>query len=155
MLRSFRPQPFVVAVGVVLGIGLLVSMAQTSATRDTWPPQKRDILNVFERGTNNVVIPPDGSYVVYAVPTDHWLTLTGAEGYVESPDSQWGEDFGGILTEKGYVGPHGNGMYSPEGSGGAIGWTFRPGSSVVVHNPSSTNSWHLYSWSLVGYLSRE
>jgi hypothetical protein len=156
MLRSFRPQSFWLALGVVSGIGMLVSMAQTSVSRDTWPPPKKDIVNLFFfEPTSQISVPPGASFTVFTVPNDRWLTITGVSGsYATGPFPFWSEELNGAVTEKGQF--LGNEMpASPASCGGAIGWTFRPGSTVVIRNDDPTTTALIYSYALIGYLSRE
>src|SRR5258705_8698868 len=105
--------------------------------------------------TSQISLPPGASFTVFTVPDDRWLTITGVSGsYANGPYPYWIEELNGAVTEKGPF--LGNEMpASPASCGGAIGWTFRPGSTVVVKNLDPTITALIHSYALIGYLSRQ
>lgn len=161
MTRSITIHPASLALGLVLAAVCMVGSSQMPPGGDTWPPAKRNIVNISEALQAPVTIPSNGSVVVYSVPRDRWLTVTGTDTFpTGSGGGQWAEDQGGTITRKGYHGdPSGfivaDGLkISPRGCGGPVGWTFRPGSNVVIYN-ANPNPMIVAGWELVGYLARE
>ena len=162
MNRVISLHPLSLVLGVVFAGICFISMSQVGVTKESWGPPKRDILNVFSTQVPPIPVPPGGSVVVFTVPNDRWLTLTGVSATSNNAFLVWAEEFNGTVTEKGFAvvggGSGGSGSdlrMSPASSGGAIGWTFRPGSNVVIKSDDLANSALLYSYALLGYISRE
>jgi len=155
MNRVFALHPFSLIAGLALGVVCLLSMSQVSAPRDSWGPPKKDIVNVYSGSAAGISIPPGGSFTVYTVPNDRWLTLTGASGNSSiSPTTLWAEEFSNSSTVKGFA--DGTSLHlSPGNCGGAIGWTFRPGANVVLLNSHPSSTANVSEYALIGYLSRE
>jgi len=158
--RTINLHPLSLVSGFALAAVVFVSMSQVGVTGSSWGPPKKDIVNVFfdfsAQGGGWPTIPPNGSYVVYSVPSDRWLTVTGA--WANAQYCVWAEDLNGVVTPKGNATGYGAATSdaprrTPQECGGAVGWTFRPGSKVVLQTagPDST----VPVCSLVGYLSRE
>lgn len=158
-MQRFQVHPLSVLIGVVLGVACLIAMganAQVQALEVSYGPPKKHIVNIFEPQPANASIPPLGTLVVYEVPSDLWLTVTGvaaSTSFVSGADlPRWVEVLDGGLTPKGLAASGAGG--APQSTGGPIGWTFRPGSKVAIHNPDGVNGASAGTWSLVGYLSR-
>jgi hypothetical protein len=154
MTRSINMHPASLAVGFILAVACMVSLAQTSLPHDVWPPAKSDIVNIYS--TTGTPVAPGGYLSVYTVPSNRWLTVTGAfEGSGANLGSLlWAESYNSVVTPKGDCGTAGNSLdRTPAGSGGAVGWTFRPGSQVVLMNSTGAqaNVWP----TLIGYLSNQ
>jgi hypothetical protein len=146
MTRSITVHPSSFAIGVAFAAICILAMSQASPPSDTWPPPKRSILNVDAE--TPVTIAPNGFAVVYTVPNDRWLTITEAAASIDDHfgngfSTIWTEELNGVSTQKGRVGID---------TSGPIGWTFRPGSSVVVTAAQPVTT-YLESYSLLGYLS--
>lgn len=157
MERFFRSHRVSVLVGLVLGAACFVALGASvqvqSLDHVSFGPPKKHIINIYEPLHANASIPPLGTLIVYEVPSDLWLTVTGvaaSTSYMPSADvPRWVEEFDGVITPKGLAGGGGSVL-----GGGPLGWTFRPGSKVAIHNPDGLNGASAGSWSLVGYLSR-
>lgn len=165
-MRTIQIHPLSLAVGAVAVLAAFVLSAQTTPpAQTTWPPPKSMILNLYWEPVTTVTVAPGGSYTVLTVPTDRWLTITGASMRYGSGSLRWGErDSSGAITKKGSVeigqfvdqccgGGAGVPEGSPVASGGPIGWTFAPGSEVVITNPLTVIQ-QLGTISLIGYYSR-
>lgn len=150
---TLHPLSFAIGASVIGGAFLLASQTLPPA-QVVWPPPKALMLNVFEDFPAAVSVPVGGSYSVLQVPTDRWLTVTGAS-LSTSVEFNWAE-----LTASGSTVPKGFGTFvaSPYTSsiacGGPVGWTFAPGSSILLTNRSTTNAQNLTGYSLIGYYSR-
>ena len=77
MTRPISVHPISALIGLALGAVCFIAMGQASQPADSWPPQKRNIVNVYEMLSPSLSIPPDGSVTVFDVPSDRWLTVTG------------------------------------------------------------------------------
>jgi hypothetical protein len=162
VVRSVTIHPFSALFGLALGLVCFIAMSQSSQPADQWPPQKRNIVNIAV--TTPVTVPAAGTYVVYRVPSDHWLTITGTYSNGQGGalgGTWWAEEFNGVETLKGSTYPFGPFQYTepllritPASAGGPIGWTFRPGSSVIFKNLSATSALSISEFYAVGYLSR-
>jgi hypothetical protein len=160
MSRSFQVHPLSVLVGLALGGTCLLSMSQLSVAKQPWGPPKANIVNIFEEPAN-VTILPGASLDLYDVPNNRWLTVTGvAATGNQVPIARWAEDLNGVVTNKGKCLYSGNTALAdapgstPQDCGGAVGWTFRPGSKVVLNNVGGADI-QVSSYALIGYLSRE
>jgi len=166
---------------VVLAALALMSQSSIAVGAGNWGPPKKGIVNVFV--DQPIVIAPGGTHTVYTVLPDRWLTVTsvGLEaGVSTSPTSvgyamdgtlvdrnlRWSESVAGAVEHKGYarnavftllnggnVDRH-SPLTTPESAGGIVGWTFRPGSSVVITN-LGTAAVTLDSYVLLGYQTRD
>ena len=123
-----------------------------------WPPARQNVVHVFERGNSTGFgtplpeIPAGGTLAVYTVPLDRWLTIVQAEGGV--PFMVWSEQFGGVLTEKGASESIGSTrLIASPGRNAELGWVFRPGSTVVLKNTSSSPESPVY-YAFIGYETR-
>lgn len=144
-----RPiQPLSLVFGFALAAIVFVSMGQVGVPTSSWGPPKKDIINAWEAGP--VIIPPGGSLTVFDVPADRWFVGTGFSVTASYPTA-WAEDLNGVVTVKGVTGV---GLL-PQVTAAPIGWTFRPGSKVVLQNLEPTFQNHIYNRSLLGYLARE
>jgi hypothetical protein len=146
--------------GVTLSAVFLMSQGGTGQPSSSWPwpPARSAIVHVFERGnqagygTPLPQIPGGASLPIYTVPSDRWLTIVQAEGGV--PYMVWGELLGGVLEEKGAM-DHGGTtrlLLSP-GRNAELGWVFRPGSTVVLKNTSTSAESPGY-YAFIGYETR-
>lgn len=142
-----------VVLGAVLATGafLLMSQAGPGVPYGSWGPPKTGVVNVYN--AQGGTVPPGGSLVVFSVPTDRWLTLTGASAAGNCvPDLQTGstltfrfaELFAGNITVKGVS----------LATDSPVGWVFRPGSQVVVTNVGS-GTCSVDSYDLIGYQTRD
>ena len=150
--------------GVALSAVFLMSQGGTGQPSSAWPwpPARQNVVHVFERGnqfasgngygTPLPPIPSGGTLAVYTVPPDRWLTIVQAEGGV--PFMVWGEQFGGTLTDKGAMDSGGTTrLIASPGRNAELGWVFRPGSTVVLKNTSSSPDSPVY-YSFIGYETR-
>jgi hypothetical protein len=154
MRWSLSPHRSSFVAGTALAAITFLTMGQYQIPRaQQWGPPKQDVVNVCELDLS-IVIPPGGTATIYTVPADRWLTLTAVSAGLaySSPPNYLAEDLDGTISVKGTA--SGLGIYSsPEGRGDAIGWTFRPGSRVVVRAGANGPA-TLVAYSLLGYLSR-
>jgi hypothetical protein len=154
MLRSLSLHPLSLVLGIVFSGICFGSMSQVGVTKESWGPPKRDIVNAYSSPAG-ISIPAGGLFTVYTVPNDRWPTLTGASGNTSSyPRALWSEVFNSSSTVKGFAEVN-DLLFSPESCGGAIGWTFRPGSNVVLQNSDPGSTTNVHDYALIGYLSRE
>jgi hypothetical protein len=154
-----RFHPASALLGLTLAGLVFVLTSQISPSQGgSWPPAKKEIVNVFQQPATAVSVTPGGWHSVYAVPEDRWLTVTVADG--GGGPTYWSEYLNGVLTRKGLAQSYNSltdgGVFpsSPLSAGGPIGWTFRPGSQVVIEN-ASVNLVGVGRCALIGYLSRE
>jgi hypothetical protein len=152
-----RFYPSSALLGVALSALLVTTMSQVSPSNErVWPPLTKHIVNYFDQIPSPfLTIAPGGTHTLYTVPNDRWLVITGARTY--SGATHWAEEYGGVLTTKGFGGSNIGteaSLHSPDSCGGPIGWTFRPGSNVVVRNLSVNPG--TYSGAVfIGFLTRE
>lgn len=146
-----------IATGALLSLGLLVLLGQASpqSTYASWGPPKQGVINVFN--VPGADVPPGGLVVLFQVPPDRWLTITGAwvNGGCVSPGSgepslRFAEQLGGVTVEKGWAGYPAAGFSTDS----PVGWVFRPGSQVVVTN-ASPNGCSFSRYGLTGYQTRD
>jgi len=151
--------------GVALSAVFLMSQGGTVQPSSAWPwpPARQNVVHVFERGvaagygTPLPPIPGGGTLSVYTVPPDRWLTIAQAEA-VTSP-LVWAEMHGGALHEKGAVdsgtttGESPTRLFHSPGRNPELGWVFRPGSTVVLKNTSSSPESPGY-YAFIGYETR-
>jgi len=147
-------------------VGLAVAAQTNPSGQALWPPPRSQVLNVFEEFSTELIIPGNGTHVVVTVPPDKWLTITGAAAWNQNGslgNVRWVEiEPSGTMVAKGCVTSgvfhnpttgRGSPEASPAGSGGPVGWTFAPGSSVALFNgPGGSINVRFYS--LLGYYSR-
>ena len=122
---------FSAAMGFVLAFALVISSGFRSAgSTPSWPPEPRFIVNWLayeELGPATITLPPLGELVVFQVPSDRWLVVTGLGAYLLSlhvVERLNGQDVVKSVWE---------GMAAGFGGGGdTLGLTFRPGSEVVL-----------------------
>jgi hypothetical protein len=146
MSRSLHPTSLLV--GLLIGGACWLTMSQVAIPRSpAWGPAKQDIVNFWDPGPTS--IPPGGSSIVFEVPSDKWLVLTAVDVTTSYP-LNWAEDLNGVITVK-----SSNLGLRPQTTSPPIGWTFRPGSRVVLQNLESTNPSIVYNRTLFGYLSRD
>ncbi|MBK7875557.1 MAG: hypothetical protein IPJ77_07370 [Planctomycetes bacterium] len=170
-MRTIQIHPLSLAVGAIAVTAAFVLTAQTTApAQTTWLPPKAMIVNVFEEPTVAISVPAGGTYTVLTVPSDRWLTITGASARTTAPSiMRWSEaPSGGAPIDKGVVisgwpvnpaagGPTtmwGAPEATPVACGGPLGWTFAPGSSIVIHNAGTGLAYDVLGYSLIGYYSR-
>ncbi len=140
-----------------------------------WPPHPRDQVHLFQG--SSVQIPPGGELEIYTVPADQWLVVVptqfwggGSGGHAAlSGFGVFGgqgnnpvvlEDRGGQLITKCYPAFDGFStggtvcLYStgPNASS-PIGWTFAPGSRLIVKNQSPVAASSIDGYSIFGYLT--
>lgn len=144
---SIQLQPLSLALGLAFGLVCFFSMGQIGVPVNSWGPPKKNIVNLWEPGP--ITIPPGASLNVYDVPADQWLVVTGV-GLSASYPFAWVEDLNGVITVKGT-----NAGLFPQATSAPIGWTFRPGSKVVLQSLEMTYTSNIYNRSLLGYLARE
>lgn len=179
MTHTIRIDSKSALVGVVAALVCVVAMGQVSISRATTPtsaiapakgignPHPRDMVQLRWTDDPNdppVTLSPGGSLTVFDVPSDKWLVLLPSVGP--------GSPSGGVPI--GIGGPGGNadlfeffnGVYNfkaraDSSAGGAlgrgpitdtVGWTFRPGSSVVIRNLDTTYP-ATVSYNFFGYLT--
>lgn len=156
-MRTIQIHPLSLAVGAIAVTAAFLLTAQTTPpAQTTWPPPKAMIVNVFEYPATPVSIPVGGQHTVLTVPTDRWLTITGA-GFGGSGNFLWAEiDTSGGIHHKGIAANTSDFLFSPGRGGGPVGWTFAPGSTVSLTNfdPPTAPSPQLALWSVIGYYSR-
>jgi hypothetical protein len=145
----------VTTLGVLaLGLAQAQSFAPTASLRPTWPPHPKHVVNVYD--VDGVQVPPLGTHVVYEVPPDRHLVVTGAWTSGPSfPDLHLGEETDGELIRKGRPSNTRSepALRGPSGCGGPVGWTFRPGSRVVLENRSDEFHGNTQEYGIVGYLT--
>lgn len=144
------PSVLIGALGILV-IGM--SMSQASPPSTSWGPPKKSIVNYYEPTApgGSTLIPPGATVILFSVPTDRWLTITKALGV--GGNLELAEEIGGVLDRKGPTQLAGVGEM-PDSGGGPLGLVFRPGSNVVIHNPSTGNG-YVYQRAFIGYLSRD
>lgn len=168
-MHSIQVRPLYLAIVGVLAVTTFLLAAESNPPGQAiWPPPRARVLNVFEESDAPGVAIPGGAYVdVLTVPTDSWLTITGASALPASTGGlvtlRWVEvDVNSVITKKGRVSFGAMGidtslLGSPEstplGGGGPIGWTFAPGSKVALLNQGTTTV-GVTMRSLLGYYSR-
>lgn len=115
-----------------------------------WPPHPRDQVQFFADLTT---ISAGADLEVYVVPQDRWLVIVptgGASGMSGGPDCVLLEERASQIVKKanqsGYN-PTAGGPYAVT----ALGWTFSPGSRVLVRNTGNVPQQVFYS--LFGYLT--
>lgn len=160
---NVRISPFSLVLGALFTLGLFLVMGQAGPTSfGSWGPPKKAIVNIFEPSVASPMIPPNGHLLVYQVPSDRWLTVTSVFASTNNQDSaRWSEVSGGVVSDKGLAftfEPTSQDAHSlavsPASAGGAIGWTFRPGSEVVISNVSG-GPLTVSRYALIGYESRD
>jgi hypothetical protein len=176
MSHSFRIDSKSALVGIAAALVCVVAMGQVSVSRATTPtaaiapakglgyPHPSDMVHftsaTLPPGDLVVSIPVGGEHEVFTVPSDRWLVLlpTSANGSskVAFQDQGGGgyawlfEDLNGSYTPKANGGGSGSGGAGP--SGWAVGWTFRPGSRVVLKN-IGTGGASSVAYNFFGYLT--
>jgi hypothetical protein len=155
-MKPIRISPLSLVVGALLAFGLFLVMGQAGPSTDvSWGPLKKGMVNIFQVQT--VPMPAGASHVVYQVPADRWLTVTGtAVNNDGGNDMLWSEVLAGVLQDKGVAGIDATQSLptTPAGSGAAVGWVFRPGSQVVIRN-AGTSGHQISRVCLIGYESRD
>lgn len=155
-MKDFRVSPASLAVGVLLTVGVFFAMGQAGpyTPGTSWGPPKKSIVNLFDDQV--LPVPGSGERVVYDVPADRWFTVTGVSVSPGNSALRWAEKYQGLAYQKGFaeLDPAHSISATPAGGGGEIGWTFRPGSQVVIRNFSAApiGVGHI---SVVGYESRD
>jgi hypothetical protein len=151
--------------GVALSAVFLMSQGGTGQPSSAWPwpPARQNVVHVFERGNSTGFgtplpeIPAGGTLAVYTVPPDRWLTIVQAEAVVSH--LVWAETLGGALHERGAVdsgtttGESPTRLFHSPGRIPELGWVFRPGSTVVLKNTSTSPSSPGY-YAFLGYETR-
>ncbi len=123
---------------------------QTSSYGRGFGPHPRAMVNIHSSNLSLPEVPAQGTAVVYDVPQDFWLVATGfkiSNTFFELCESYQGEllvkrSRGGVSTQ----------VTIPEDMAGPMGWTFRPGSQVLVRNDTTATSSATGRFSLTGYL---
>lgn len=153
-MRTIQIHPLSLAVGAIAVSAAFVLTAQTTPpAQTTWPPPKSMIVNVFEELAPPVSVPPGGAHTVLTVPSERWLTITGASLAAGGPYKWLEQTASGQQTFKGYGGFSNSPLVSPSDCGGPVGWTLAPGSTLSIVNYSA-NPENLSGYSLIGYYSR-
>ncbi len=159
MTRTIPLHPLSLLVGVGLALLGLVAMGQAPVSRapgtgyaaaspihGVWNPHPRDMVQFYPPGVSptggpnsSVTIPVNGEHEVFTVPTDRWLVIlpTGPGDLgLSGGGAVLYEDRGGQLIEKGWWVATGIASRGPGGS--IVGWTFSPGSRVIIrcYDPS-------------------
>ncbi len=167
-----RASPLVfLGLGAAIATGALFLMSQavppTPNHSGSYGPPKKNVVNIFEMPTNPIVLTPGQELVIYTVPSDRWLTVTACDaraGIVQGWGlPKWGESYGGTFNPKGFADNGGLSIYGQTGQlpaissppGGDVGWVFRPGSQLVIRNPSTFSNAGVDGYAVIGYLSRE
>lgn len=128
-----------------------------------WPPHPRDQVQIYSPGTT---LPAGGVLELFVVPNDRWLVLVptghlalqGTVGRVGIDHASTGavhlaEQLGALQTEKARNAPV-DGVAETAGpaTSSSLGWTFRPGSRVVlVYGDGAIGD--PISYNLFGYLA--
>lgn len=160
MSHSFSLHSKSALLGAAVALASIVAMGQVSVSRATTPtaaimpgygianPHPRDMVRLTSTtspASAIVNIPADGETEIYSVPQDRWLVLLPSIdnwGIATCPfDDQGGpttialfEDLNGLYTLQALEGGNQAGLASAGPVGWACGWTFRPGSRVVLKN---------------------
>jgi hypothetical protein len=161
MSHSIRIDSKSALVGIVAALVCVVAMGQVSVSRATTPtaaitpgygignPHPRDMVRFSSWTSTNlphVNIPANGEHEVFSVPADRWLVLlpnlgtSSTTGGCAFDDGGGGstvslqEDLNGSYTVMATRGSSEAGKNSQGPASSVIGWTFRPGSRVVLKN---------------------
>ena len=137
-----------------MAIPIQSSQVQAETNARWWPPHPRNQVQLAALD-QNVIIPAWGELEIYQVPTDRWLVivppsgggLPSATNFNSAP--RLVEDLGGVMTLKSET-SLGALVASP--GDGPLGWTFAPGSRVLLQDVSGGNLVGRYSF--FGYLTR-
>ena len=142
------------AFGLVCAAGLLMSQSSQVSPAAQISVPRQCVVNICQlapaTGGNLVQIPPGSHYIVRNVPTDQWLTISQMEVLKDDTNAALiavGELYNGALTPKcaftTQIGRDVSTASNPAllnspGRSQALGWTFRPGSSLVlmIRSPS-------------------
>ena len=159
-----------------LGLLCIVAMGQitvrpTSASLATFGPVKgvgnphpRDQVQFTSAKSPTIQLAAGEDYEVFAVPPGRWLVLlpnhsqitAGTPFAVQTPGGNYGElyeDDGAIMNFRATAGVQTGWNPSTSDavpSGGLVGWTFAPGSRVVIRNQGSSTGSLQYNF--FGYL---
>jgi hypothetical protein len=164
MIHTVRIDSKSALVGIAAALVCVVAMGQVSVSRATTPtaaiapgygignPHPRDMVRFTSTtaiNVSSVPIPADSEYEVYTVPQDRWLVVLPNQGLGNAgcPFDDGGagttialyEDLNGAYTLQAIEGSNLAGVASYGPSGWATGWTFRPGSRVVLKNVGISN----------------
>jgi hypothetical protein len=150
------------AAALILVLGLISSRSEAQFTAapqpigNWWPPHPRDQVQVGNLGSQ-VDVPKGGAVQVYQVPQDRWLVLvpTRIDCALGLLSAGYGkvflaEDRFGLVTRKATAWDQPIGHAGPT-MGGALGWTFAPGSRVLIQNEDTVD--HPVTYNLFGYLA--
>ncbi len=129
----------------------LVGQTQRLCSDRFWPPRPEEIVTITSDNLTLPMLPPGGTFSVYAVPVDRWFVMTAASTFHSIGERfTIEEDLGGTLTAKQRLLVTSN--TPPAEVGGApLGYVFAPGSQVVFHNIHTMGN-SVPTFSLAGYL---
>lgn len=142
---------------VVGAAGMLMSQSGQISPAAQISVPRQCVVNICQlapaTGGQLVQIPPGGHYVVRTVPNDMWLTISQMEVVKDDAAAAAliavGELHNGALTPKcAFTTQIGRdvatasnpALLNSPGRCQALGWTFRPGSSLVLMNRSNQNT---------------
>lgn len=115
----------------------------TETSSPSWPPHPKRIVNFHSANVPEFLccIPPGETAELYTVPSDSWLVIQSidirptisAGSFLFS----WDEEFEGVRTTKKTWVDNNTTIGVLDG----LGWSFRPGSRVVLHHtPQNANN---------------
>jgi len=114
----------------------------------------RDMVQIYGTATLN----PQAEQVVYTVPTDRWLVIVPNTNMNSLPRVGIGvyravvfERSSGTDTERATGGENTPSSFGPASTDG-IGWSFSPGSQLVLKNLNQSGAETAY-WNMFGYLT--
>jgi len=164
MNKSTWIVPATLVVGVLLG-GYLAAPAGGQIAQapgyqfpvESLPPHPSQIVNLD--GAPDILFSSVG-HNVYTVPNDHWLVVTDVMCRSSKMFPRLIERFGGVDTTvisehflDGYPTDLTTRFTNDHGRHSAVGWAFRPGSTVVIRMISATGS-STVPYNITGYLIR-
>jgi hypothetical protein len=157
-MRTLSLHPASLMTGLVLGIIPMLAMSQYQIPRaGGWGPARADVVNLYERYPQPITLAGGASAVIYTVPADKWLTITSVQPFLNNPyDCKWAEDLNGVVTVKAQALQPVSVQSQPPLECGSAGWTFHPGSSVIIRADFDPQySINFAGFQLTGYLSRD
>ena len=136
-----------IAFGALLSLGLFVLLGQASpqSTYASWGPPKQGVLNILDAQGTSVPAGGSGTFVMFSVPSDRWVTLTRVS-LTGGNNLRIAELYAGNLTVKAGT------SFTTESP---VGLVFRPGSQVVAVNLDETTPSGPFKFTMLGYQTRD
>ncbi len=152
--RNYGLVLFAITAIALVGWSPWSSSQSKSPYRPDWPPPPWALFNFhgmnLDLSGGDTSIAPGEKLVVYTVPDNTWLIVTHAEYSIDVWLLERHASVETIKTKMDSV----DVFISGDLGNGPLGFTFRPGSEVVVWNTHNQSNRSIAEWHLVGYLVR-